>query len=231
MTAPVPPGTPPADAPPPRPVIAKPIDQLIAASGIPDLFVRVQQAFPDDYRGYLDVLERRRDEGASDAELGQEIQVRLVTIVRKHALEGSRAAYDKLQAAARNQIELFGELGNSYPAVCPAFFQAGAMAGLAQMPEKVRTLFRDSLVRRFEAIFDGVARTETPAAVSREDATELDGRLRRVGYSLEVLQNLAKETPEDPGKRCRAFQTVLLVAIDLEDAARKRVLPALLFPN
>lgn len=223
----------PAAARPPasKPATAESVDAEIARSDHADLQALLKRYFPDDYRELIEIAVRRRNEGAPDHALGEEVFGRfqqVMTSKLKFAVGASAAVIDRLAA---NEVDLFQALANEGGSLCLKVLGKDDTPGTVAMPDHIRRLMRLGTLYRFEAIVDGMPRLQTMEALTPAEIAAFDASLNREGLKFDEIRTgafLSKEG-DAGGKPCQMVAKLYRTIARLDEITRRKLYAGMLF--
>lgn len=225
--------TAPANQQPAKPQSATPasVEAEIARSDHAELQTLLKRAFPDEYAELIAAAVRKRNEGATDAEVGQETFGRFQGILRanlKFAVAASTTAIDRLAA---NEIRLFETLGVKGGDYCLAVLGKADSQGPLVPPEEIRQLMRLATLRRFEAIVDGRSRMAPVDPLTPDEVKVFESGLRSVGLTLDEIRTGAFLTKDGdaPGKPCQMVGRLYTVVSQLDESPRRKLFSSMFF--
>jgi hypothetical protein len=215
----------------PKPTTPESIEAEIARSEHADLQVLLKRHFPEDHRELIEVAARRRNEGAPDHVLGEEVFAKfqqVMTSKLKFAVGASAAAMDKLAA---NEVSLFQALGNEGAGFCLKVLGKDDAPSTVPMPDRIRRLMRLGTLYRFEAIVDGMPRFQPMDALSATDITAFEASLKRDGLKFDEIRTgvfLSKEG-EAAGKPCQMVEKLYRAIARLDEGTRRKLYAGMFF--
>ena len=216
---------------PRKPITPKSVEAEIAASDHADLQALLKQHFPEDYRELIAIAVRRRNEGAPNHVLGEEVFGRFQQVMSaklKFAVGASTAVIDKL---ATNEVNLFRALGNEGSSFCLKVLGKDNSPGTTPMPDVIRGLMRLGTLYRFEAIVDGMPRFQTTEPLTPAEVAAFETSLNRDGLKFDEIRTgafLSKEG-EAPGKPCQMVEKLYRAIARLDEGHRRKLYAGMFF--
>jgi hypothetical protein len=207
------------------------IEAEIAQSEHAELQTLLKTHFVKEYNELIEVVLRRRNEGASDATFGQELFARFQDIMRprlQFAVAASMPTIDKLAA---NEMGLFHALGTDGAAICLRVLGKDTAAATRPLPDSVRRLLRLGTLYRFQAIVDGMQRHLPVEPLTAPEIAAFEASLARDGIKFEDVRTGAflNKGGEEPGKPCLMVEKLYQAMARLEEAPRRKVYAGVLF--
>jgi hypothetical protein len=215
----------------PQPATPESIEAEIARSDHADLQVLLKRHFPEDHRDLIEIAVRRRNEGAPDLVLGEEVFAKFQQVMSsklKFAVGASAATMDRLAA---NEMSLFQALGNEGAGFCLKVLGKDDAPSTSSMPDRIRRLMRLGTLYRFEAIVDGMPRFQPMDALTPMDIAAFDASLQRDGLKFDEIRTgvfLNKEG-EAPGKPCQMVEKLYRAIARLDESARRKLYAGMFF--
>jgi hypothetical protein len=215
----------------PQPATAESVEAEIARSDHADLQGLLKRHFPEDYRQLIEIAVRRRNEGALDQALGEEVFNRfqqVMTANLKFAVGASAAVVDRLAA---NEVDLFQALGTEGGSFCLKVLGKDDSPITIPMPNHIRRLMRLGTLYRFEAIIDGMPRPQTLEGLTAADIAAFDASLNREGLKFDEIRTGAFLTKEGeaPGKPCQMVAKLYRSIQRLDETTRRKLYSGMLF--
>jgi hypothetical protein len=221
---------------PPLPPARKPatpesIEAEIARSDHADLQTLLKRHFPEDHRELIEIAVRRRNEGASEHVLGEEVFGRFQQVMSsklKFAVGASIAMMDRLAA---NEVNLFRALGNEGAGFCLKILGKDDAPSAAVMPDHIKRLMRLGTLYRFEAIVDGMPRFQTMDALTAAEISAFEASLNRDGLKFDEIRTgafLSKEG-DAPGKPCQMVEKLYRAIARLGEGTRRKLYAGMFF--
>jgi hypothetical protein len=214
-----------------KPATPESIEAEIARSDHADLQVLLKRHFPDDHRELIEVAARRRNEGTPDHVLGEEVFAKFQQVMSsklKFAVGASAAAMDKLAA---NEVSLFQALGNEGAGFCLKVLGKDDAPSTVPMPDRIRRLMRLGTLYRFEAIVDGMPRSQPTDTLSATDIAAFEASLNRDGLKFDEIRTgafLSKEG-EASGKPCQMVEKLYRAIARLDESTRRKLYAGMFF--
>jgi hypothetical protein len=228
------PVAPPAAQPPAAarvPATPESIESEIAHSDQAELQALLKKNFPKEYGDLIAIAVKRRNEGVSDQEFGEEMFSHFQDIMRsklKYAVGASTASIDRL---AINEANLFHALGTEGASLCLKMLGKDTSPAQGPPPESVRTMMRLGTLYRFQAIVEGMPDLKTVDPLSVDDMTVFQASLAQNGLNLEEVRSgafLAKGGNE-PGKPCLMLETLYRAIARLPESTRRKIYSGMFF--
>lgn len=221
---------PPSPAPPPRATPAS-VEVEIAQSEHAELQALLKRNFSADYAELIAVAVRRRNEGASEQVVGQELNDRFQDVMRgklKYGAGASTATIDKLAA---NEASLFHALGTEGAAFCLKMIGKDDTPAAGLPPESVRQLMRLGTLYRFQAIVEGMPNARTVDSLTSEEMRAFEGSLAREGLNFKDVSTGAylSKAALEPGKPCLTLETLHLAIARLGEGTRRKIYAGMFF--
>jgi hypothetical protein len=231
VTPAAPAGPPSAQPQAPKPATPESIEAEIAKSDHADLQVLLKRHFPEDYRQLIEIAVRKRNEGAPDEALGEEVFGRFQQIMSaklKFAVGASIQAIDKLAA---NEINLFNALGNEGGGFCLKVLGKDNSPATTAMPDRIRRLMRLGTLYRFEAIVDGMPRFQPADPLTQAEITAFEVSLSRDGMKFEEVRSGAFLSKEGDalGKPCQMVEKLYRSIARLDEGTRRKLYAGMFF--
>lgn len=214
-----------------KPATPETIEAEIARSEHADLQALLKRHFPEDYQELIAIAVRRRNEGAPDQELGEEVFGRFQQVMStklKFAVGASTAVIDKLAA---NEVNLFQALSQEGSSVCLKVLGKDDTPGTGVMPDGIRQMMRLGTLYRFEAIVDGMPRFHVSEPLTPAEIAAFDKSLNRDGLRFDEIRTgafLSKEG-DAPGKPCQMVAKLYRAIARLDDGARRKLYSGMFF--
>jgi hypothetical protein len=191
----------------------------------------LKRHFAEDYNELIANAVRARNEGASDAALGQEIAARVQQTMRgklKFAVAADTPVIDRLAA---NELVLFHALGTDASAFCLKVLGKDNTPDNRPLPEQIQRLLRLGNLYRFQAIVDGMPRFRPIEPLSAGEAATLDAALGRVGMRLDEVRSGAflNQDGGEPGKPCLMIEKLYRTIAGLGDETRRKLYAGMFF--
>jgi hypothetical protein len=222
-----------APPPPPPPPIATPasIEAEIAQSDQAELQALLKRSFSDEYNEIVTVAAQRRNEGASDQIVAQELNERVQTIMRgklKYGVGASSATIDKLAA---NEASLFHALGTEGAEMCLKMLGRDDTPATAPPPESVRQLIRLGTLYRFQAIAEGMPNAKPAEALKADEMRAFEASLSREGLNFKDVSSGAylNNVSAGSGKPCLTLETLHLAIARLAEGTRRKIYAGMFF--
>jgi hypothetical protein len=191
----------------------------------------LKRHFPEEYRELIAAAVRRRNEGAPDQVLGEEMfagSQQVMSSKLKFAVGASTAAIDKLAA---NEVELFEALSNEGSSHCLKVLGKDDPPTTTGVPDGVRRLMRLGTRYRFEAIVDGMPQFRVTEPMVAAEVAAFEASLQRDGLKFDEIRTgafLSKEG-EAPGKPCQMVAKLYRAIARLEEGTRRKLYAGMLF--
>ena len=231
-SAALPPVLPPL-APPAPPPLATPasIEAEIALSEHAELQVLLKKNFSAEYAELVAVAVRRRNEGASEQELGQALNERFQDIMRGKLKFGAGASTPTIDRLAANEASLFHALGTEGAAFCLKMLGKDETPAVATPPETVRQLLRLGTLYRFQAIVEGTPNAKPVESLTTDEMRALEASLAREGLNFKDVSTGAylNKTAAQPGKPCLTLETLHLAIARLGEGTRRKIYAGMFF--
>jgi hypothetical protein len=231
QAGPATPAAPAGQPPASKPATPESIEAEIAKSDHADLQVLLKRHFPEDYRQLIDIAVRKRNEGAPDEALGEEVFNRFQQIMSaklKFAVGASMQMIDKLAA---NEINLFNALGNEGSGFCLKVLGKDNSPSATVMPDRIRRLMRLGTLYRFEAIVDGMPRFQPAEPLTQTEIAAFEVSLGRDSMKFDEVRSgafLSKEG-EAPGKPCQMVEKLYRSIARLDEGTRRKLYAGMFF--
>jgi len=220
-------------APPAPSAMATPasIEAEIANSENAELQTLLKANFSDEYGELLKLAARRRNEGMSSEQFGQELFSRLQDIMRaklKFAVGASTPTIDKLAA---NEASLFHALGAEAAGFCLRLLGKDDTPSAALPPVNIREMMRLGTLYRFQAIVEGMPNFKPVAALTPDDMKAFEASLAGDGLKFDDIRSGAFLTKggNEPGKPCLMLEKLYLAIARLSEDTRRKIYAGMFF--
>jgi hypothetical protein len=220
-------------APPKAPATATPatIEAEIANSENAELQRLLKANFGAEYDELMALAARRRNEGMSGEQFGQELFSRLQDMMRaklKFAVGAGMPTIDKLAA---NETNLFHTLGTEAAGFCLRLLGKDDTPSTALPPANVREMMRLGTLYRFQAIVEGMPNFQPVAALTPDDMTAFEGSLASDGLKFDEIRSGAflSKGGSEPGKPCLMLEKLYLAIARLPADARRKIYAGMFF--
>jgi hypothetical protein len=221
----------PAAAASSMPATPESVEAEIAKSDHAELQALLKRSFPDEYKELIATAVQKRNEGASDAAVGQETFTRFQAILRgklKFAVGASTATIDRL---AENEVRLFAALGSVGGDYCLAVLGKADSQGPLVPPEDIRQLMRRATLHRFEAIVEGMAKMVPVEPLTPDELKAFEVSLAQDRLTLDEVRSGAFLTKEgnEPGKPCQMVERLYRAVARLDESPRRKLYSSMFF--
>ena len=224
----------PAPLPPPAPppmATAASIEAEMALSDQAELLALLKKNFPEEYNKLIETAVRRRNEGASDTQFGQELYAGVQEIMRTKLKYGVGATMPTIDRLAANEASLFHALGTDGARFCMRMLGKDDTPADGPQPDSVRQLMQLGTLYRFQAAVEGLANTKPVDALSAEEMRSFEGSLAREGLNLKEVTTgtYLNAGAGNPGKPCLTLETLHLAIARLPEATRRKIYAGMFF--
>jgi len=207
------------------------IEAEIARSDHAELQSLLKKHFGGEYDELIAIAVRRRNEGVSDLEFGQEILDRFQEIMRsklKFAVGASTSTIDQL---AEIEIGLFRALGTEAAPHCLKVLGKDDTKIESPLPESVKRAMRMGTLIRFHAIVEGMPKSISLEPLSADEMAAFEKALGRHGLQFEEVRSGAFLDKEGagPGKPCLMVEKLYQSIARLGEGARRKLYTGLFF--
>jgi len=222
-----------APASPAAPTMATPasIEAEIANSENADLQSLLKANFREEYDQLMVLAAKRRNEGMSSEQFGEELFSRLQDIMRaklKFAVGAGTLTIDKLAA---NEASLFHALGTEAADFCLKLLGKDDTPSAAPPPPSIREMMRLGTLYRFQAIVEGMPNFQAVAALTPDDMRTFEASLASDGLKFDEIRSGAFLTKagNDPGKPCLMLEKLYLAIARLPEETRRKIYAGMFF--
>ena len=224
-------------APTPAPAVApakatpESIEAEIAKSDHAELQSLLKKNFADDYKDLIAVAVKRRNDGASDHEFGQELFGRFQEIMRSKLKLAVGASTPMIDSLAANEVNLFHALGTEGAPFCLKILGKDDSPSEAPLPDSVKRMMRFGTLYRFQAIVEGTPNTKPIESLSTDEMAAFESSLARDGLKFEEVRSGAFLTKEgnEPGKPCLMVEKLYRAISRLGEGTRRKLYAGMFF--
>jgi hypothetical protein len=219
-----------APAPPPQATPAA-IEAKLASSEYAELQALLKARFPDEYAALIAFAVRRKDEGAAEQQLGQEMFARIQGMLRAKLKFGTAASMATIDKLAGNEKALFHALATTGSRFCLKMLGKDDSPADAPPPEDVRRLMSLGTLYRFQAIVEGMPSPKPVEPLKPEEMKAFETALGAEGLDFESVSNGAylNEAGGNPGKPCLTLEKLHRAIATLPDVTRRKVYAGMFF--
>lgn len=220
-------------APPAAPAMATPasIEAEIANSENAELQTLLKANFAEEYSNLMTLAAKRRNEGASTEQFGQELFAQLQDMMRaklKFAVSATTPTIDKLAA---NETSLFHSLGTDAAGFCLKLLGKDETSSATPPPPNVREMMRLGTLYRFQAIVEGMPRFQPVAALTPDDMQAFEASLATDGLKFDEIRSGAFLTKggNEPGMSCLMLEKLYRAIARLPEDTRRKIYAGMFF--
>jgi hypothetical protein len=208
------------------------IEAEIASSDYSELQALLKANFADEYDALITFAVRRRNEGVSDQQFGQEMFERIQDMLRAKLKFGTGASLATIDKLAGNEKSLFHALGTEGSRFCLRMLGKDDSPPDAEPPpESIRHLMGLGTLYRFQAIVEGGSNPKPAEALSGEEMKGFETALDQEGLNYKEVSSGAymNQSDGDPGKPCLTLEKLHRAIATLPDATRRKIYAGMFF--
>jgi hypothetical protein len=224
------PVAPAAPVPPPQATPAS-IEAEIAMSDYADLQALLKSNFADEYSALIALAVKRRNEGVSEQQFGQEMFERMQDLLRSNLKFGVGASMATIDKLAANEKSLFHALGTDGARYCLKMLGKDDSAADAPPPGDVRRMMGLGTLYRFQAIVEGMPNATSTEALKPEEMKAFETALNAEGLNFKDVSSGAylNQPGGDPGQPCLTLEKLHKAIATLPEGARRKIYAGMFF--